>query len=225
MAPQIDTTDHSTGHSTGHSLAVEALTCWRGENLLFDELSFAVQPGHLVQIAGTNGSGKTTLLRMLCGLGLPDEGEVLWCGQPVRKVREQLHDELAFVGHQDGVKGDLTPIENLTLERSLNRSRADVDPHEALEMLGLFDRDELSCRHLSAGQRRRVALARLLVTDARLWILDEPLTALDVRGRAVFEEQLLAQAERGGMVVFTTHFGLQMDGVQTVDLSDRQIGA
>lgn len=200
-------------------LQVQNLECWRGDNLLFESLSFQVKAGDLVQITGVNGSGKTTMLRMLCGLGLPDEGEVLWNGDPIRKVRSSFFSELAYVGHQDGVKGDLTPVENLNLVRSL-QGETDMEPKVALETLGLKDREDVACRKLSAGQRRRVGLARLLMRPATLWVLDEPLTALDVKGRATVENLLQAHAAKRGMVVFTSHHGFEMDGVRTVNLGD-----
>lgn len=201
------------------TLRVEGLECWRGENLLFDNLSFRVEPGDLVQITGANGSGKTTMLRMLCGLGLPDEGEVYWNDEPIRKVRTEFFSDLAYVGHLDGVKGDLTPVENLNLVQSL-QGATDMEPVVALETLGLKNREDVVCRKLSAGQRRRVGLARLLMRPATLWVLDEPLTALDVKGRQTVEELLQAHAAKRGMVVFTSHHGFEMEGVRTVNLGD-----
>ncbi len=196
--------------TTEHRLSGEELTCYRGDHLLFADVNFELCPGDILQIDGENGSGKTTLLRILCGLVLADEGEVFWQGKPLHKMRAEFGSQLTYVGHHNGFKGELTPIENLRMDRSLANARADMSPQQALQLLGLLNRDDVPCRALSAGQRRRVALARLLVTNTKLWILDEPLTALDVRGRAVIEAELIKHAQAGGMVVFTTHHPLQL---------------
>jgi len=196
-------------------LEARELTCFRGDYLLFQQLSFDVQAGEVVQIAGMNGRGKTTLLRMLAGLNVADEGEVFWGDKPLRKVRVDYYAALAWVGHQDGIKDELTPIENLRAAQSLSETSADVDLSQLLHALGLVDRDHVACRHLSAGQRRRVALARLGVVRANVWILDEPLTALDQKGREQLQSMITAHAQAGGRVVYTTHQPLPLDGCKT----------
>lgn len=193
-------------------LEARELSCFRGENLLFQSLSFAVRPGDVVQIEGRNGRGKTTLLRILGGLGVADEGEVLWNGVKMPRARADFYSELCWVGHRDGIKDELTPIENLVAAQALGENAREVDYSTVLKSLGLHDRDTVPCRSLSAGQRRRVALARLAVTDASVWILDEPLTALDVAGREQLQVMMTEHAQAGGMVVYTTHQPLPLEG-------------
>ena len=203
-----------------NGLSVRGLTCWRGEACLFRRLDFDVRPGDLVQIAGANGSGKTSLLRLLAGLALADEGEVSWCGEAIRRQRAAFNAAMTFLGHKDGVKGRLTPLEHLAVEAKLGgvASFDQTAGRAALRRLGLTQREELPCRRLSAGQCRRVGLARLLAHGKPLWILDEPLTALDAAGRGVVEGLLLRHVDRGGMAVFTTHHGLRLPGLRTVML-------
>lgn len=193
-------------------LEARELSCFRGDFLLFQQLSFEVRPGDVVQIEGSNGRGKTTLLRILGGLGIADEGEVLWNGVPMPRARTDFYSELAWVGHRDGIKDELTPIENLIAAQALSETSRDVDFSSVLKSLGLHDRDTVPCRSLSAGQRRRVALARLAVSDAKVWILDEPLTALDVAGREQLQLMMTEHAQAGGMVIYTTHQPLPLDG-------------
>ncbi len=191
------------------------LACFRGEQLLFQRLSFGVAAGEVVQIEGGNGSGKTTLLRIMAGLGVADEGRVLWNGMPLPRARAELCANLSWVGHRDGIKDELTPLENLRAAQSLSETTRDVDFSAVLAALGLHGRDELVCRSLSAGQRRRVALARLAVSDSKLWILDEPMTALDVAGREQLQRMIVEHAQGGGMVLYTTHQRLQLDGCES----------
>ncbi|MGB0864982.1 MAG: cytochrome c biogenesis heme-transporting ATPase CcmA [Granulosicoccaceae bacterium] len=193
-------------------LEVCELACFRGEYLLFQQLSFVVQPGDVVQIEGGNGRGKTTLLRILAGLGVADDGEVRWNGVPMPRARADFYAQLSWVGHRDGIKDELTPIENLVAAQALSERARDVDYSKVLKSLGLHGRDAVACRSLSAGQRRRVALARLAVSDAKVWILDEPLTALDVAGRERLQEMMTEHALAGGMVIYTTHQRLPLDG-------------
>ncbi|MDH3638347.1 MAG: cytochrome c biogenesis heme-transporting ATPase CcmA [Gammaproteobacteria bacterium] len=187
------------------SLKGAGLGCERNDQLLFSDLEFRLGPGELLQVDGPNGSGKTTLLRILCGLLPPDEGEVFWCGTAIRKIRTEYFANLLFVGHKLGIKDELTPVENLRIDRALRGSQCQVTPREALKSMGIVDHQDVPCRFLSAGQRRRVALARLLVSQAQLWILDEPLTALDKHGQKMMRDILIEHAGRGGMSVFTTH--------------------
>ena len=198
---------------TGTSISVHNLRCTRGERELFSSMNFSLHQGEALLIQGGNGQGKTSLLRLLTGLSRPAHGEVRWCGAPLDATTETYHREMAYVGHLNGIKDDLTPIENLRLAarlagRMLDEERAE----EKLRQLGLGRCLDLPCRVLSFGQRRRVALANLLCSEARLWILDEPLTGLDVHGVALIESLLKAHLENGGMAVLTTHQPLSLEG-------------
>ncbi|HEB59299.1 MAG TPA: cytochrome c biogenesis heme-transporting ATPase CcmA [Gammaproteobacteria bacterium] len=187
------------------NLTVSGLGCERGDRRLFAEVAFHLEPGEVLRVEGANGSGKTTLLRTLCGLRQADEGDILWNGEPIGQVRPEFNAELTYIGHLPGIKADLSPLENLAVDCALHRARDDADAMAALDRVGLFGFEDLPARTLSAGQRRRVALARLFLMDTRLWVLDEPFTALDVRGVAMLAECIDTHIARGGMVIFTTH--------------------
>ncbi|KLV05849.1 cytochrome C biogenesis protein CcmA [Photobacterium aquae] len=198
-------------------LSVEALSITRDERVLFEDLAFSVTSGELVQIEGHNGAGKTTLLRILAGLGRADNGSVYWHDENIESAREYYHQDLLFLGHQTGVKRELTAYENLAFFQSMHISNPEValagEPKvtgdnslwQALAHVGLAGREDVPAGQLSAGQQRRVALARLWLSNHKLWILDEPLTAIDKQGVKVLEQLFLSHAQRGGIVILTTH--------------------
>ena len=195
-------------------LSVHDLACARGERLLFKGMNFSLQEGALLLVQGGNGQGKTSLLRLLTGLARPEAGEVRWCGESISRVSEVYHAAMCYLGHANGVKDDLDPLENLRFSdglhgRAFDRSRAVA----TLEQLGLTRCLDLPCRVLSFGQRRRVALAALLLAGATLWILDEPLTGLDVHAVALMEGLIREHLKAGGMVVATTHQALNLEGI------------
>lgn len=186
-------------------LTVENLECVRGDRLLFTNLSFELESGQLLHIEGANGCGKTSLLRILCGLGQPETGEVLWRGKPIQKARRSFFEELAYLGHHPGIKGELTPLENLQLVTHLHRIHPCAEPLSILAQAGLAKHADEPARMLSAGQRQRIALARLLLQQASLWILDEPFTALDVNGVAWVQSLLDEHLKQRGLVILTSH--------------------
>ena len=195
-------------------LFAEDLACERGERLLFRDLAFELGQGEALLVRGGNGYGKTSLLRILCGLSAPAAGEVRWRGEPVSRAREQYAGELAYVGHANGIKDQLTPMENLRLAAALGGRALDADAAaKALERVGLASCLDLSARVLSFGQRRRVALAGLATAGALLWILDEPLTGLDVDGAAMVEAMIRDHVAAGGLAVMTTHQPLALGGL------------
>ncbi|EED0861143.1 cytochrome c biogenesis heme-transporting ATPase CcmA [Escherichia coli] len=183
-------------------LEARELLCERDERTLFSGLSFTLNAGEWVQITGSNGAGKTTLLRLLTGLSRPDAGEVLWQGQPLHQVRDSYHQNLLWIGHQPGIKTRLTALENLHF---YHRDGDTAQCLEALAQAGLAGFEDIPVNQLSAGQQRRVALARLWLTRATLWILDEPFTAIDVNGVDRLTQRMAQHTELGGIVILTTH--------------------
>ncbi|MDO8811640.1 MAG: cytochrome c biogenesis heme-transporting ATPase CcmA [Gallionella sp.] len=201
-------------------LEVSNLACSRGDHRLFSGLSFALHPGQIMQVQGANGSGKTSLLRTLCGFLIPDEGAINWRGESISDLDEEYYAEMLYLGHLNAIKDELSALENLRISAGL--SGVELDEKEALAALrrmGLRGRERLPTKVLSQGQRRRVALARLLTSDAQLWVLDEPLTALDVGAVALIQELVAEHLVRQGMVIFTTHQPLEVAGVEMLSLS------
>ena len=187
-------------------LETTRLDCVRGERHLFRALSFRLMPGELLSLQGRNGSGKTSLLRMLCGLLPPAGGEIRWRNEPIGKLGEDYRRELCFLGHQNAIKEELTPLENLMASARLADETLDEGAAlDALETLGLAGREDLACRYLSQGQKRRVALSRLVHEKRALWVLDEPFVALDVAAVAWLAGLIGGHLQRGGMAVLTTH--------------------
>jgi heme exporter protein A len=203
-------------------LAVVDLECIRGDNLLFSGLNFSLREGQLMQIEGANGSGKTSLLRILAGLSRSSEGQVLWEGEDILKHRTAYFSQVAYLGHTLGVKSDLSPVENLKISLALANIRFDEETvYRVLEQTGLAGKEDMPARSLSAGQKQRVALARLLVCPAKLWIMDEPFTALDVSGVGLVRELLESHLQRGGMAVLTSHQAVEVRGnIVRVNLSE-----
>jgi heme exporter protein A len=187
-------------------MEVVDLVCARGERRLFQDLSFSQAAGELLYVHGPNGSGKTTLLRTLCGLALPEAGEIRWRGENIRRLGEDYHREMAYVGHLNGVKDELTAFENLRVMAQLSvADDCDERAMAALQRLELSACAELPGKVLSQGQKRRVALARLLLAPRTLWIMDEPFNALDVKAVATIQDILIEHLDNGGMAILTTH--------------------
>lgn len=206
-------------------LEIRDLCCTRGDRPLFSGLSRTVRSGELLHVVGSNGSGKTTLLRTLCGLSRPAEGEVRWKGRPTRELGDEYRADLVYVGHLDGVQGELTLAENLQVQACLE---GDSDPAaiaSALDRVELASRAHLPAKILSQGQHRRLALARLLLLKRAIWILDEPFTALDTKSCRIMTQLLEEQLARGGLVVLSSHQDFELAGrASRIDL-DRVRGA
>ncbi len=186
-------------------LEVRDLNCTRDKRVLFDGLSFKATSGDLIQIEGPNGAGKTTLLRIIAGLALADKGEIIWQDTSIHVDREVFNQDLLYLGHHPGVKRELTAFENLAFYQ---KNHGDFDESrlwDAITRAGLLGHEDVLAAHLSAGQTRRIALARLWLSNAKLWILDEPLTAIDKQGVKVLEAIFKEQVEKGGVILFTTH--------------------
>ncbi|MCB1669834.1 MAG: cytochrome c biogenesis heme-transporting ATPase CcmA [Gammaproteobacteria bacterium] len=203
-------------------LSARQLTCERDDRLLFEDLAFDLEEGQVLQVKGSNGSGKTTLLRILCGLNDSYSGAIDWYGRPIAQQRESYYASLLYLGHRVGVNMVLSPLENLRWACNLQAPTSDEQIYQALEKLSLRGFEQSPCHNLSAGQKQRVSLARLLISPARLWVLDEPFTTLDVYGVAALEDLLADHVLSGGSVVVTTHHALSVKtGIQVLNL-DRQ---
>jgi len=197
-------------------LQAVGLECVRGRRRLFRDLSFEAQAGELIWVAGPNGSGKTSLLRILCTLLPPEAGSVLWRGGSAHDLGESFRAELVYLGHAAAVKDDLSALENLRFGLAQHGTHADEAAlADALARFGLQGSEALPARALSQGQRRRVALARLVFGAAQtLWILDEPLTALDVAAVALVRDRIAEHLDRGGLVVLTSHQDVELGGLR-----------
>jgi len=191
-------------------LEARALFCERDERVLFNNLNFGLHAGQLMQVQGSNGSGKTTLLRILCGLNDNYEGDIYWRGASIGEQRETFLASMLYIGHRVGVNRILTPRENLRWSASLHTPVSDQRIEAALGRVGLRAYEDIPCRNLSAGQQQRVSLARLLISPAPLWILDEPFTTLDVHGVRELEQLLAEHVGQGGSVLVTTHHALNV---------------
>ena len=192
-------------------LAVRNLSCCRGEALLFEGLDFSLEEGEGLQVEGANGSGKTSLLRILAGFVQPDEGDVFWRGVEINRQRSAFSAQLGYLGHHLGLKQDLSVTENLNMALALRQVTPEPSAlMKVLDRLGLSDKRELLVRYLSQGQRQRVALAGLLLSGARLWILDEPFTALDAEGIREIQGVVREHLGLGGMAILTSHQALSL---------------
>ncbi len=187
-------------------LEIVDLECRRGDRRLFTGLNFALDVGTLVHLQGRNGSGKTTLQRAVCGLLMPQAGEIRWNGENIRKLKEDYCRDVVYLGHLNGIKNDLTGLENLKTSATLDGdSVTDDQLWAAMKKMGLAGFEDLPTKVLSQGQKKRVALARLLLTSAKLWVLDEPFTALDVGAVDLLQGLIADHVAGGGMVILTTH--------------------
>jgi len=186
------------------------LSCIRDDRVLFEGLSFELSAGQVLLLEGKNGSGKTSLLRILCGFREADAGQVKWCGDAINDA--DYYVDMAYVGHLDGVKKELTVLENLRVSLALGQA-GQYSIQQALAKVHLDDFDDALVQTLSAGQKRRLSLARLLITKNRLWILDEPFTSLDKAGIALIEALMIEHCAVGGMIVLTSHHDINLPEV------------
>ena len=194
--------------------SVSNLSCSKGDKRLFSGVSFTLQPGQWLHLEGDNGVGKTSLLRLACGLSALEDGEITWNHQPVVQNPEAFRADLAYLGHQLALKEDLTPLENLRADAAVaGRPLKPGDALKALAQLGLRGREHLPVRVLSQGQKRRTALARLLVSPAKLWILDEPFVALDAAAQNALTQVINSHLANQGMVLLTSHQAVSLGGV------------
>lgn len=211
-------------------LSLVNLSCEREERLIFSGLNAEFYAGDVVHIAGPNGVGKTTLMRIITGLSSHYEGEVKWCGEIARGYN--FHSCLLYHGHHAGINPSLTPLENLHWYFGINGMALQGNPTSldkvflaALDKVGLTGYGDIPCLHMSAGQQRRVALARLHISQAPLWVLDEPFTAIDKLGVSQLEERINAHAKQGGLVLLTTHQASALNNLKTLNMANFAGGA
>lgn len=195
------------------------LACSRGERQLFAGVSFSLERSEWLHVKGENGAGKTTMLRTLIGLSPADHGEIRWKGESIREHADDYRRDFVYLGHQAGLKDELTPVENVKLALMLDGFEpSDDEIFDALGRMGLQGREELPARVLSAGQRRRVLLARLLLRPADLWVLDEPFNALDVAGIDMLRGMIRAHLDAGGIAVLTSHHVMPLSHGREIQL-------
>lgn len=202
-------------------LQLVGLQCVRARRTLFSDLSLDIPAGHVVRVQGANGAGKTSLLRIICGLLAPHKGQVLWHGRSVARLHEEFGRQLVFFGHAAGLKAELSALENLVVSAALSGVQTDTPAAlQALEAAGLAGHERAPVRTLSQGQRRRAALARLVLAPVPLWVLDEPFNALDQAATRWLVGLIGAQTHRGGIVVLTSHQSVALDdGVPQLQLA------
>ncbi|PLX62765.1 cytochrome c biogenesis heme-transporting ATPase CcmA [Sedimenticola selenatireducens] len=208
-------------------LEVAGLACIRGDRKLFSDLSFRLEAGELLHLRGHNGSGKTTLMRTVCGLMKESDGEIRWNGESIHRLGEDFTRDVVYIGHKNGIKDDLTGVENLRVCSALDGNPiTERQAWDALERMGLMGHEDLPSRVLSQGQKRRVALARLLVNKSRLWVLDEPFTALDVAAVDFLQSIIRDHINSGGMVILTTHQEVRItrEQVKELQLGWKEVG-
>lgn len=202
-------------------LQLEQLACQRGDKILFKNLSLIWQAGDFVQVEGHNGIGKTSLLRILAGLAKPMSGKVRWNNLEIEKNREEYHRDLLYIGHQAGIKPELTAWENLQFYQKISAAKQGDDIlWDVLQRVGLLGREDIAASQLSAGQQKRIALARLWLSEAPLWILDEPFTAIDKHGVQVLTALFERHSQKGGMVILTSHQEVPSSLLQKVRLEN-----
>ncbi len=191
-------------------LVVDGVHVWRGDRHVLQGVSLALSAGELLHVRGPNGAGKTTLLRVVCGLLRPEQGTVAWSGREITSVRSEYQSALAYASHEPALKTDLTAMENLRFAVGLKRRAGDAELRAALDSCGVGGCADLPARVLSAGQRRRVAMARVIAMRAPLWLLDEPFSNLDARGASLMTRQLVEHVDAGGLAVVVAHQELEL---------------
>lgn len=200
----------------------QSLVCIRGERLVFSKLDFDLEPGGALVLVGRNGAGKSSLLRMMAGLLRPYSGEMFWNDAPIHDDMDDHRERIHYVGHHDAIKPVLSVKENLRFWAGLRSDAQQAERHmeNALNVFDITHLMDVPGRFLSAGQKRRANLARILTSPAPIWLLDEPTTALDVQTIAKLEKAIETHRQSGGMVVLSTHSEMNLTNPTTLNVSD-----
>ena len=215
----MTTTNSSFPASATAVLEARQITCVRGDRALFSGLDLQLFAGQCLHIRGENGFGKTSLLRLLTGLASPESGEVLWCGHPIKEQASEYHSKLLFLGHRDALKEDLSAIENLRMYAAIDGiALSEQDAFASLWRFGLKGREDLPVNCLSAGQKKRILMARMLTRRAQVWILDEPFNALDTHAVGELQDLIVEHLQGNGLVALTSHQPLAISGLRVLDL-------
>jgi heme exporter protein A len=215
----MTTTNSSFPASATAALEARQITCVRGDRVLFSGLDLQLFAGQCLHIRGENGVGKTSLLRLLTGLASPESGEVLWCGHPIKEQASEYQSKLLFLGHRDALKEDLSAIENLRMYAAIDGiALSEQDAFASLWRFGLKGREDLPVNCLSAGQKKRVLMARMLTRRAQIWILDEPFNALDTHAVGELQDLIVEHLQGNGLAVLTSHQPLAISGLRVLDL-------
>jgi len=197
----------------------QQITGIRNDRVLFENLSFNCNQGNIVHIRGKNGAGKTTLMRMLCALARPQAGTIRWNDIDIHENRAEYCQEFTYVGHDNGIKGDLTVAENIRFDRAIRTNSSKVSVSDIMQLLGIERYADVPCRYLSAGQKRLAALSRIVSSDAQLWFLDEPFTALDETSQNTVVRLLAAHQKNGGACIVTSHQSVQWNDAKVDELN------
>lgn len=194
------------------TIEINKLACSRRDNILFEDICFEVSDGELLQIDGINGSGKSTMLRIIAGLTEPNEGNVFWNSQSIVACRYEYQQHMTYLGHSNGVKDALTVEENLVVMQALSGRPDQPDFDAVLSTVGLPGMNDVMLGKMSAGQKRRMGLSRLLINQSPIWLLDEPFTSLDTGGKNIIEGLIVTHCQNGGIVIFATHQEMEIEG-------------
>ena len=212
MNLQANSSEPVTAGTISQGLHTTGLECIRNDLVLFSDLQLKINSGEILQVDGPNGSGKTSLLRILCGLAQPSSGKVYWNGQDINDLGPDYLKKINYVGHSNGIKSELTALENLEIATAISTANHSILFDQVFSRMGITGEKNIPVNKLSSGQRRRVALSRLLACEKKLWILDEPFTALDETGKALVHELIMEHVQQQGITIIVTHEQLKVPG-------------
>ena len=201
-----------------NTLEVDNISCIKGDHELFSRFSFSFLSGHSYHVVGENGAGKTSFLKILCGIARPDSGSITWSESDIHQDIENYLPNLLYIGHKNAVKSELSVIENISFSSNLHISKTGVTLLDVIDQCELTGYEDVPCKYLSLGQTRRVAISRLLIESASIWLLDEPINGLDLKGVELFIKLVNRHTHDGGIVIFTSHQLLDLNNQHQIRL-------